>query len=67
MKHLKQLAYNAIQFYGKQILILGLLFGGIATAAYPPLWYVHFPACLLGCLLAEMGSQHKKYKSSGKY
>lgn len=67
MKHLRQLAYNVAQFELKSVIIIGLLIGSVATAIVPSFWYIHFPACLIGCFIAEMTAQHRKYKSTGKY
>lgn len=67
MNHLKQLAYHVIQFNGRPVLFIGLLFGAIPFAIVPEYWYIHFPACVIGCFCAELVIAQRKFKKTGKY
>ncbi len=66
MKHLTQLLYAVIQWHLKEVLILGLLLGGVITAIDPKHWWFIFPASLFASVIESMFTKHRRDKTLKK-
>lgn len=60
MKHLKKIAYNAVQFRMKEVLIAGLTFG-LSTAILADSW-IPVPLAFLSAFVGALISEHRKLK-----
>lgn len=65
MKHLKQLAYNVIQFRWKEFISFFILFGGIAWALTS--WWPVIICSFIANSIVLLADEQHKYKSTGKY
>ncbi len=65
MKHLKNLAYNVVQFNFRIVIFIGVMIGAPGAIIYsnPIFWAISLPVTFIGAMVSE----HKKYKSTGKY
>lgn len=64
MKHIKQLAYNVVQFRYKEYILISSLFSGVGFAI--TLWWPCIPCAFAGVFIADMIDEQKKYNSNGK-